>query len=225
MAWSSTALMPAIEGAIGTPARKAGRKRPRPHRGRERRLRRPAPAPEPVLAVSQASVKGTRRRSAAAALWPALHHLFSGSQAIFVDSGSPGRFVHVTSRVAVTAGDVTRRLSLPARSLFMLGPRGTGKTTCGSEVDFVWTRARRTVAIEVKASERWRPEFSRAFRTLAEGWSVGTAFGVYLGPRELKDGPVRVMRAFPRALAGWQGAQLTPRCPRSSSQCIPWMPV
>lgn len=81
----------------------------------------------------------------------------------------------------------TRRLQLPPRSFFLLGPRGTGKTTwlergflletwmlhelratiayeglggelrhwrtpSESEVDFIWTRAKRAVGIEVKAA-------------------------------------------------------------------------
>ena len=42
------------------------------------------------------------------------------------------------------------------------------RTPHGSEMDFVWTRAKRAVGIEVKASERWRPEFGAPLKGLLE---------------------------------------------------------
>lgn len=38
----------------------------------------------------------------------------------------------------------------------------------GSEVDFVWTSADRSVGVEVKAGERFRPEDARALMALVE---------------------------------------------------------
>jgi uncharacterized protein len=77
------------------------------------------------------------------------------------------------------------------------------RTPSGSEVDFVWTRARRSVAIEVKAAPVWRREFGRPLKSLLDDGIVQTGFGVYTGTAELKDGPLRVLpvKTFLRALA------------------------
>lgn len=77
------------------------------------------------------------------------------------------------------------------------------RTPSGSEVDFVWTRGERTVGIEVKASERWRPEFGRAAAELHGSGVLTDCFGVYSGERPLQAGPVRVLpaQAFARELA------------------------
>ena len=76
------------------------------------------------------------------------------------------------------------------------------RTPSGTEIDFIWTRGARAVGIEVKASERWRPEFSRAAAELHRGGVLAKCFGVYLGDRPLQDGPVRVLplHAFAREL-------------------------
>ena len=78
------------------------------------------------------------------------------------------------------------------------------RTPAGTEVDFVWTRGRSAVGVEVKASERWRPEFSRALADLHRAGVLSACFGVYLGDRALRDGPVRVLpvHEFLRQLAG-----------------------
>ena len=78
------------------------------------------------------------------------------------------------------------------------------RTPSGTEVDFLWTRAGTAVGIEVKASERWRPEFSRPLNDLHQSGAIRRAFGVYLGDRPLQDGAVRVLPfgAFVRELAG-----------------------
>jgi predicted AAA+ superfamily ATPase len=67
------------------------------------------------------------------------------------------------------------------------------RTPSGSEVDFVWRRAGRAVGMEVKATDRWGSEAGRPLRELVEARFVERGFGVYLGARELKDGPVRVL--------------------------------
>jgi uncharacterized protein len=67
------------------------------------------------------------------------------------------------------------------------------RTTSGSEVDFIWSRGGRAVGIEVKASERWRPEHGRALRDLHDAGVTQYCFGVYLGDRPLQDGPIRVL--------------------------------
>ncbi len=67
------------------------------------------------------------------------------------------------------------------------------RTPSGTEIDFVWTRAGHAVGIEVKAAERWRPEFSRALVELHSTGAIGTAWGVYLGDQPLQAGAVRVL--------------------------------
>jgi len=63
----------------------------------------------------------------------------------------------------------------------------------GIEVDFVWQRADRRVAFEVKASERWRREDGDGLRALASGADVGRCVAVYLGRARLKDGAIDVL--------------------------------
>jgi len=67
------------------------------------------------------------------------------------------------------------------------------RTPSGTEIDFVWTRAGHAVGIEVKAAERWRPEFSRALVELQSSGVIAAAWGVYLGDQPLQAGPVRVL--------------------------------
>jgi predicted AAA+ superfamily ATPase len=67
------------------------------------------------------------------------------------------------------------------------------RTPSGAEVDFVWTRARRAVGIEVKASREWRREFGGPLKSLIADGIVQSGFGVYTGTVELKDGPIRVL--------------------------------
>jgi uncharacterized protein len=67
------------------------------------------------------------------------------------------------------------------------------RTTSGSEVDFIWSRGGQAVGIEVKASERWRPEYGRALRELHGAGVTQNCFGVYLGDLPLQDGPIRVL--------------------------------
>jgi len=77
------------------------------------------------------------------------------------------------------------------------------RTPSGAEVDFVWSRGRRAVGIEVKASARWRPEFGRTLAELHGSAFLSDCFGVYLGDRPLQAGPIRVLPvdAFARELA------------------------
>jgi len=77
------------------------------------------------------------------------------------------------------------------------------RTASGSEVDFVWTRGRHAVGIEVKASARWRPEYGRPLADLHRAGAATGCYGGYLGDRLLQDGPIRVLplHAFLRELA------------------------
>jgi predicted AAA+ superfamily ATPase len=67
------------------------------------------------------------------------------------------------------------------------------RTPSGTEIDFIWKRGSHAVGIEVKASDRWRPEFSRPLIDLSSTGVVSAAWGVYLGDQPLQDGPLRVL--------------------------------
>lgn len=67
------------------------------------------------------------------------------------------------------------------------------RTPAGAEVDFVWQRGSLRIGIEVKASTRWRPEFSRTLHDLTSGGTIGAGYGVYLGDRPLVDRGLRVL--------------------------------
>ncbi len=67
------------------------------------------------------------------------------------------------------------------------------RTPSGTEVDFVWTRARRGVAIEVKSAERWRTEDARGLETLLGDGLVQRAYAVYLGDRAQRHGAIDVL--------------------------------
>jgi predicted AAA+ superfamily ATPase len=67
------------------------------------------------------------------------------------------------------------------------------RTPSGTEVDFVWRRGATTVGIEVKAAERWRPEYSRALNDLVDAGVVARAWGIYLGEKRFRTGKVEVL--------------------------------
>lgn len=70
------------------------------------------------------------------------------------------------------------------------------RTPSGTEVDFVWTRGRHSIGIEVKASRQWRPEYGRALRELREHRTLTQCHAVYLGDTPQQDGPVSVQPLF-----------------------------
>jgi uncharacterized protein len=67
------------------------------------------------------------------------------------------------------------------------------RTPSGSEVDFIWSRGRSRIAIEVKATPRWRAEDARALKELHALGVVSGCFGIYSGERRLQDGPLTVL--------------------------------
>jgi predicted AAA+ superfamily ATPase len=77
------------------------------------------------------------------------------------------------------------------------------RTPSGSEVDFVWTRGKKAVGIEVKTGMQWRREYGSALKSLIDDGFIDRGFGVYTGTAELKDGPLRVLPllTFLKALA------------------------
>jgi predicted AAA+ superfamily ATPase len=76
-------------------------------------------------------------------------------------------------------------------------------TPSRAEADFVWTRGRRAVGIEVKAVARWRSEETRALAELVTSGIVNRAYAVYEGPEPLRSGSVNVLplAAFLKRLA------------------------
>jgi len=67
------------------------------------------------------------------------------------------------------------------------------RTPAGSEIDFIWSRAKKNIGIEVKSADSWRSKWSDHLRSLVKQHALAGAFGVYLGHDELVDGVVRVM--------------------------------
>jgi predicted AAA+ superfamily ATPase len=76
------------------------------------------------------------------------------------------------------------------------------RTPAQSEVDFVWTRARKAIGVEVKASTQWRG-FGGPLKALIGDGVIHSGFGVYTGTAELKDGPLHILplKKFLRELA------------------------
>jgi predicted AAA+ superfamily ATPase len=66
------------------------------------------------------------------------------------------------------------------------------RTPAGLEIDFIWVRGDKAVAIEVKGATQWRREYSRALRCALEEKTVSHGYGVYLGSRRLREGQVQV---------------------------------
>ena len=60
------------------------------------------------------------------------------------------------------------------------------------EVDFVLSRGKKRISIEVKATTRWRSEFSGPSIELLETKTVSSAYAVYLGERAFDDRGLQV---------------------------------
>lgn len=76
-------------------------------------------------------------------------------------------------------------------------------TPSGGEIDFIWRRGKRAVGVEVKASNRYRSDESKALKAFLEQKLLGSAYVVYEGSDVLKDGAVTVLPVveFMRRLA------------------------
>ncbi len=62
------------------------------------------------------------------------------------------------------------------------------RTHDGVEVDFVWKKGNRSVAIEAKSSDVWKPHFGKGLLTFSEiSKEKIECIGVYLGNRRLKE--------------------------------------
>lgn len=67
------------------------------------------------------------------------------------------------------------------------GKLGYWRTPSGSEVDFVWSRGKTTVGIEVKAATAWRRESGKPLQELLRSKAITKGFGVYLGRDVLRE--------------------------------------
>jgi predicted AAA+ superfamily ATPase len=56
-------------------------------------------------------------------------------------------------------------------------------------VDFVLRRGRELIAIEVKSSQRWKPEYARGLRAIGELKGLRRRIAGYLGPHVLAPEP------------------------------------
>jgi predicted AAA+ superfamily ATPase len=66
------------------------------------------------------------------------------------------------------------------------------RTPSGSEVDFIWTRGRHAIGVEVKAATTWRGEYGAAVKDLIATGMLTDGYGVYTGTIEHKDGPMHI---------------------------------
>jgi predicted AAA+ superfamily ATPase len=66
------------------------------------------------------------------------------------------------------------------------------RTPAGVEIDFIWARGDKAVAIEVKSAPQWRSGYSRPLQRALEEKTVTAGYGVYLGSRNLREGPVQI---------------------------------
>lgn len=61
------------------------------------------------------------------------------------------------------------------------------RTADGNEIDFIWKRGSKIIAIELKSNTRWKDEYSASFRSLLNSNVKPTAcYGVYCGDETLK---------------------------------------
>lgn len=72
------------------------------------------------------------------------------------------------------------------------GTLGYWATPSGSEVDFVWWRGAKVVAIEVKHGTKYRPEYRNGIEALQTSMAA-TSYVVYRGERELEVQGTRVL--------------------------------
>jgi predicted AAA+ superfamily ATPase len=58
------------------------------------------------------------------------------------------------------------------------------------EIDFIWSKGSRRVAVEVKSSRKWRPEYAKTINEFIDGGRVSRGFVVYRGEDRYRSGHV-----------------------------------
>ncbi len=77
-----------------------------------------------------------------------------------------------------------------SRKFFAINYWGTPSQ---NEVDFVLSKGKKVVGIEVKYSKKWRSEFSNGLNTLLHAKKISSAIVVYAGHQEEKHGEILLM--------------------------------
>jgi predicted AAA+ superfamily ATPase len=67
------------------------------------------------------------------------------------------------------------------------------RTQSGKEVDFIWTRGKKNIGIEVKSATSWRSLWGKALKEMSNLGGIQKAYVVYLGRETLVDGPIHVL--------------------------------
>jgi predicted AAA+ superfamily ATPase len=101
--------------------------------------------------------------------------------------------LHPTERGPLLEAWVLHELRAHLHDASLGGELSYWRLPSGLEVDFVWQRGDRRVAIEVKASDRWRREDGDGLRALAEAAGIERCVALYLGRERLKDGVIDVL--------------------------------
>lgn len=65
-------------------------------------------------------------------------------------------------------------------------------TPSENEVDFVITKAKKRIGIEVKSSKNWTADFNQGLHSLLEAKTISKGYGIYLGKEKIKVGQVMV---------------------------------
>lgn len=67
------------------------------------------------------------------------------------------------------------------------------RTEAGNEVDLIWSRGRKRIGFEIKHSDNWKPGFNSGLETLLDEKKIEKGFGIYMGPRALKQGNILIL--------------------------------
>lgn len=65
-------------------------------------------------------------------------------------------------------------------------------TSSGNEVDFIISRGKERIGLEVKSSKKWDKEFSNGLHTLLDTGRISQAYGIYLGDDIIKKNNVTI---------------------------------
>lgn len=75
-------------------------------------------------------------------------------------------------------------------------------TPSENEVDFIVSRGKQRVGIEVKAAKKWNKDFNTGLNTLLSAGKIKRAYGIYLGDEKLKNGDITIfpLKSFVAAM-------------------------
>jgi predicted AAA+ superfamily ATPase len=64
-------------------------------------------------------------------------------------------------------------------------------TPSGGEIDFIWRRGKHNIGFEVKSSSEWKSNMGTHLKEFHTKFNK--LYGIYLGDKILKDGPIEVL--------------------------------